>query len=60
MAHRPGFAATEQSLPPQGGDPATAAKRTPQKVTEKLGTTFAGIDTKPLNLSGQRQKTDGT
>ena len=30
-----------------------------QKVTEKVGTAFAGIDTSPLNLSEQRQKIDG-
>jgi hypothetical protein len=41
-----------------GGQVAIAPDQPQQKVTEKLGTSFAGIGSNPLNLSGQRQKTD--
>jgi hypothetical protein len=57
-AHRQSLAAHDQSLPPPGCPQRTPCGSACQKVTEKLGTTIAGIDTSPLNLSGQRQKTD--
>ncbi|PIT82035.1 hypothetical protein B9Z40_10685 [Limnohabitans sp. 15K] len=57
-AHRQTLAAHDQSLPLSGGLHRTPYASDRQKVTEKVGTTFAGIDTSPLNLSGQRQKTD--
>jgi hypothetical protein len=57
-AHRQSLAAQDQRLPPPAYPQQPPSKSGRQKVTEKLGTTFAGIDTSPLNLSGQRQKTD--
>jgi hypothetical protein len=55
---RQSLAAQDKTLPLPGGRKHLLCRSARQKVTEKLGTTFAGIGTSPLNLSGQRQKTD--
>jgi hypothetical protein len=57
-ANRQSLAAQDQSLPLPRIQQRLRSQTGRQKVTEKLGTTFAGIDTSPLNLRGQRQKTD--
>jgi hypothetical protein len=57
-AHRQSLAAQDQSLPLTRTHQRFPTCKGRQKVAQKLGTTFASIGTSPLNLSGQRQKTD--